>query len=75
MPGKCFEFRLCKYREGHDWYYLSAMEPDDVILFKGYDSRFPRAMNAMHSAFDNPLAGPDAPPRHSIEARFLAFYE
>jgi len=41
----------------------------------GFDSRYPRAMNAMHSAFDNPLTGPDTPARHSIEARFLAFYE
>jgi len=75
IPGKCFEFRLCRYGEGHNWYYLSNMEPEDVILFKGYDSRYPRAMNAMHSAFDNPLAGPDAAPRRSIEARLLAFFE
>lgn len=75
VPGKCFEFRLCRFGEGHNWHYLSDMEPDDVLLFKGFDSRYPRAMNAMHSAFDNPLAGADAPPRHSIEARFLAFYE
>jgi len=74
-PGKCFEFRICKYGEAHGWYYLSSMEPDDVLLFKGFDSRYPRAMNAMHSAFDNPLTGPDTPARHSIETRFLAFYE
>ena len=75
VPGNRFEFRLCRFRAGHDWFYLSNMEPDDVVLFKGYDSRYPRAMNAMHSAFNNPLAGPDAVPRRSIEARFLAFYE
>lgn len=75
VPGKCFEFRLCKFRAGHSWFYLSNMELDDVVLFKGYDSRYPRAMNGMHSAFENPLAGPGAVPRRSIEARFLAFYE
>ena len=75
VPGKCFPFRLCKYREGHQWYYLPDMEPDDLLLFKGFDSRKPRAMDAMHSAFDNPLAGDDAVPRRSIEARFIAFFE
>lgn len=74
VPGKCFEFRLCKYGASHSWYYLSNMEPDDVVLFKGYDSRYPYAMNAMHSAFKNPLAGPGAGPRRSMEARFLAFF-
>jgi hypothetical protein len=75
VPAMCFEFRVCRKGAGHSWYYLSDMDPDDVLLFKGFDSRFPRAMNAMHSAFDNPLAGPEAAPRHSIEARFLAFYD
>jgi len=75
VPGKCFPFRLCKYREGHQWYYLPDMEPDDLLLFKGFDSRKPQAMDAMHSAFDNPLAGEDAAPRRSIEARFIAFFE
>jgi len=74
LPGKCFEFRLCRYRKGHSWYYLSNMEADDVVFFKGYDSRYPNAMSAMHSAFNNPLAGPDVAPRRSIEARFLAFF-
>lgn len=74
VPGKCFPFRLCKYREGHKWYYLPDMEPDDLLLFKGYDSRTPQAMNAMHTAFDNPRAGDDAAPRRSIEARFIAFF-
>lgn len=74
IPGKCFEFRLCRYGASHSWYYLSNMEAEDVVLFKGYDSRYPHAMCAMHSAFNNPLAGPEVAPRRSIEARFLAFF-
>lgn len=35
----------------------------------------PDAMNAMHTAFDNPGAGPNAIPWESIEARFFAFFE
>lgn len=75
QPGKCFTFRLCKYREDHEWFYLPDMEPDDLMLFKGFDSREPRSMNAMHSAFDNSQAGDDAPPRRSVEARFIAFFQ
>jgi len=74
IPGKCFEFRLCKYDASHRWYYLSNMEAEDVVLFRGFDSRYPHAMCAMHSAFNNPLAGPGVAPRRSIEARFLAFF-
>jgi hypothetical protein len=42
-------------------------------LFKGYDSDMPNAMNAMHSAFSNPL-GQTGTPRRSIEGRILAIY-
>jgi hypothetical protein len=29
---------VVKYREGRKWWYKSHMEPDDVVLFMGYDS-------------------------------------
>lgn len=74
VPGTRFPFRICKHRSSHEWFYLSDMEPDDVLLFKGYDSAVPLAMNAMHTAFDNPLAGPDAAPRRSLESRYLCFF-
>jgi hypothetical protein len=74
-PGNAFEFRLCRHAPGHAWYYLPGMDLDDLLVFKGFDSDDPHAMNAMHAAFDNPLAGPDAEPRRSIEARFLAFFD
>jgi len=75
VPGKCFPFRLCRHRDDHQWFYLADMAPDDLLLFKGFDSREPHSMNAMHSAFTNPLAGPDAEPRRSVEARFIAFFD
>lgn len=74
-PGAFFESRLCRHRASHRWLYLSDMAPDDLIVFKGFDSDVPAAMNAMHTAFANPLAGPDAVPRESIEARFFAFFD
>jgi len=73
QPGNFFEARFCKYRASHEWYYLSDMEPDDVLLFTGFDSADPLGANAMHSAFDNPH-GQDGPPRQSIEARFFVLW-
>ena len=69
VPGSEFDARMCKYRPDHRWYYFSNMTPDELLVFKGYDSEGPHAMNAMHTAFDNPAAGPHAIPRESIEAR------
>jgi hypothetical protein len=74
-PGKVFEARICRQGAAHRWYYLSDMALDDLLVFKGFDSDMPDAMNAMHTAFDNPHAGADAVPRKSVEARFLALYD
>jgi len=75
VPGSRFKARMCKYRLGHRWYYFSNLNPDELLIFKGYDSEIPDAMNAMHTAFDNSSAGPNAIPRESIEARFFAFFD
>jgi len=75
VPGSQFKARICKYRADHRWYYFSNMYPEELLVFKGYDSEIPLAMNAMHTAFENPAAGPNAIPRESIEARFFAFFE
>jgi len=75
VPGSQFKARICKYRADHRWYYFSSMNPHELLVFKGYDSEIPLATNAMHTAFKNPAAGPNAIPRESIEARFFAFFE
>jgi hypothetical protein len=74
IPGNSWESRKSRYRDSHRWYYMPDMEPDDLILFKGFDSDTPDAMNAMHSAFKNPL-GQDGVPRRSMEARIIAIYD
>jgi hypothetical protein len=74
-PGSEFQARMCKYRPDHKWYYFSNMHPAELLVFKGYDSEIPYAMNAMHTAFEDPSAGAAAIPRESIEARFFAFFE
>lgn len=74
IPGNRWDSRMCHFSDKHRWYYMPDMQPDDLVLFKGYDSDVPDAMNAMHSAFQNPL-GQTGVPRKSIEARILVFYD
>ena len=63
------------YSERHRWYYISDMQPDEVLLLKCFDSDTGgRARFTAHSAFDNPRSPADAAPRESIEVRTLVFF-
>lgn len=69
------ELELVSWNPAHRWYYYSRMECDEVLLIKTFDSaRDGRARRSIHTAFSNPLAPPDAPPRESIESRMLVFF-
>lgn len=63
-----------RHGAGHRWLFFSRMEPDEAMLLKCYDSDRGRARFTAHSAFDDPTAPADAPPRQSIEVRTLAFF-
>ncbi len=59
----------------HRWFYLSRMQPNEAFLIKCYDSKTDgRARFAPHTAFTDPTAPADAPPRESIEIRSLVFH-
>ena len=63
-----------RYSAGQRWHMLSRMMPDEVLLLKCYDSLDDgRARFAPHTAFVDPTAPADAPPRQSIEVRALVF--
>ncbi|WP_156681197.1 CmcJ/NvfI family oxidoreductase [Sphingomonas profundi] len=66
--------RGCLHSPDHRWYYFPNMVPDEVLVFKGFDSAAPEAMNAMHTAFEDHTRS-DAVPRGSIECRFFALYD
>ncbi len=53
------------------WHYFSSMTRDEALLLKVVDSADDRAKWTAHSAFVNPQAPTDAPPRESIEVRTL----
>ena len=69
------ELELVSWNPGHRWYYYPEMEPGEALLLKTYDSALDgRARRAVHSAFENPLAPADAPPRESLESRLMVFF-
>jgi hypothetical protein len=70
-----FEYSMCRYNPGHRWSYFSNMRPDEVLVFKGFDFDPARPARLFHTAFDDPSAPPNSPPRASIEARAFAFFE
>ena len=66
------------YNPGQRWFYAPEMRTDEVLLLKCFDSRADGAVSrfAPHTAFADPTAPQDAPPRESIELRtFVIFGE
>lgn len=68
------EARSCRYGAGHRWWYASNMGPTDLLVFIGYDSADPEAVQPFRTGFDVP-GEEQATPRGSLEARFFAFYD
>ena len=63
------------YDPAQKWFWFPHLQPDEILLIKTYDSATDgRPRFSLHTAFDNPLAGRDAPPRESIESRLFAFF-
>lgn len=64
------------YRPAHRWFYVSEMQPDEVLLLKCYDSHSDgRARFMPHTGFQNPACPSDFVPRESIEARTLVVFD
>ena len=74
-PDRRGETYQVRYNPAHRWYWLPEMTPDEALLLKVYDSaRDGPARFSPHTAFADPGAPPDAPPRQSIEIRALLFH-
>jgi hypothetical protein len=67
-----FGFNL-SFSPRHRWYYAPRMQPDEVLVFKLFDSDRDRVQWTGHTAFDDPAAAADAPARESIEIRTISF--
>lgn len=72
-PGNVFESQFTKYSPAQRWYYFSDLAPDELIVFKGFDSDPARNAMPPHNSVDLPAM--PASPRVSVEARFFAFFD
>ncbi|MFC7473339.1 CmcJ/NvfI family oxidoreductase [Dankookia sp. GCM10030260] len=70
--GETYQVR---FNPDHRWYWLPEMTVEEALLLKVYDSaRDGTARFSPHTAFADPGAPADAPPRQSIELRALLFH-
>ncbi len=74
QPDWSFTALLIKSSPRHRWVWFPEMTPDEALVFITHDSDPARPHHAPHSAFNNPLCPPDAPPRASIEMRAIAYW-
>lgn len=74
-PNRTGEIYHLAYNPGQRWLYFPAMQQEEAIVIKGFDSRTDgRSRFTPHTSFDHPTTSPDDPPRESIEVRTLAFF-
>jgi hypothetical protein len=71
-PEWSFESWLIAHNPGHCWVWFPDMTRDEALIFRTSD--LAHGLPVPHVAFDDPLAGPDARPRASIEMRAVAYW-
>ncbi|KJX95921.1 hypothetical protein TI39_contig859g00001 [Zymoseptoria brevis] len=64
-----------KHDPDYVYRYVSRHAPDEVIMFRDYDSRKDRYRGTPHGAFQDDQTPADAPSRRSIEVRCFVFFE
>ncbi len=65
------------YADTQTWYYFPNMSPDEMLLFRQYDTR-EEALNrrtVFHTAVVDPTTRDDAPMRSTIEVRMQTVFE
>ena len=73
-PEWSFEGLVIRFNPRHRWLYFSNMTRDEALVFKTHDSEKTAPSQVPHSAFDDPTAPPNVPPRASIEMRAIAYW-
>ena len=69
------EIQQATFNPAHLWFYFPNMRTHEALLIKTYDSAEDGpARFTLHTAFDDPTAAADAPPRQSIESRTFVFF-
>jgi len=76
LPNDCLHYnsvgenQILQFSTNHTWYYLSAQEETELLVFRNADAKGARAC-AYHAAVENKLN--TGPLRQSIEVRVVAF--
>ncbi|MCP5397643.1 MAG: hypothetical protein H6918_13175 [Sphingomonadaceae bacterium] len=63
-----------RFSPRHRWYYFSGMTPEEVLVFKRWDTDKDKARYVPHTAFTDPTVGPEATPRASVEMRTICYW-
>jgi hypothetical protein len=75
-PRHVGEIYSVAYRPEHKWFYVSKMQPAEILLLKCFDSRTDgRARFMPHTGFKNPACPSEFVPRESIEVRTLVVFD
>lgn len=75
-PTRTGELYLATHNPRHRWWYASAIDRHEALVFKQYDSQASGvARFTPHAAFVHPKAPAGTPPRESIEIRCLVVYD
>jgi len=74
-PDRTGEIYQVRHNPEHAWTYFDAMQFDEVLLFKQYDSASGVARCTPHAAFAHPGTPAGTPPRESIEIRCLLIFD
>lgn len=75
-PTRTGELYLATHNPRHRWWYASAIDRHEALVFKQYDSQASGvARFTPHAAFVHPEAPAGTPPRESIEIRCLVVYD
>ena len=75
-PTRTGELYLATHNPRHRWWYASAIDRHEALVFKQYDSQASGvARFTLHAAFVHPDAPAGTPARESIEIRCLVVYD
>lgn len=74
--GAGAKYKSCflNYNPFERWYYFPEMTPDELILFKSYDSEENCNARTAHAMFHNRRAYPNAKPHGTMQASFFVYF-
>jgi hypothetical protein len=68
------ETTVCRYNANHRWYYFPDMGPDEIVVFKDFDSGVGYPSGVPHTAFDDPTCPAGVPARRSLDLQLFAIF-